>query len=364
MNDKPFRLTYIPAFDGLRGIAIGLVVIFHAIPQASNVFTGGFIGVDIFFVLSGFLITSLLIKEWRATGTISLNHFYIRRVLRLAPALLVVLTCLNVFALLAYDTQKVQAVQHDTALALAYLSNWAMAFEEMQSPFLTHTWSLAIEEQFYIVFPVVMALLLKCLHYRTVIGVLSLLTLLSWAWRVFLVEQGVAVLRLYHGTDTHLDGLLMGGVLALILATPVYTRIQQGMMRHTRGASVGAAGVGLFLLHTALTANIASKDTYTVTLTGVNAATCALILFVIARPAHLLTRLLETRPLVYMGKISYALYLWHVVIAHSLGYFFTLPVVNGAIVGTALAFLVAHLSYTYIEQPVLRLKQRYQNRPA
>jgi len=156
------RFSYQPSLDGLRAIAIVLVMLLHAQAMASGAwpyFLGGYTGVDIFFVLSGFLITSLLVQEWRDTGRISLRKFYIRRALRLLPALCVLLLVLGVgvklFGLYLHVTLATLLA------ALFYVANWALAFDTLDMGALHHTWSLSVEEQFYILWPLMLIGMLR-----------------------------------------------------------------------------------------------------------------------------------------------------------------------------------------------------------
>ena len=237
------RFQYMPALDGLRAIAIVLVVLFHY-PWANQFFEGnpvhgGFLGVDVFFVLSGFLITSLLLKERADTGAVSLRSFYARRALRLLPAF-GVLFAFAVVARFAF----VQDAQRPSWFGIfgmaAYFANWVQLWaHEPLGPLFGHTWSLAIEEQFYLVFPLVFVGLSRLRMSRRSIG----LTLFAGAvasalWRAYLWSSppsfvdfyaritGRAVQgtnpfetwnRWYFGTDTRLDALLIGCVAAVIL---------------------------------------------------------------------------------------------------------------------------------------------------
>ena len=167
MTNPPFRLGYRPALDGLRGIAILAVLAFHS---RAFFLEGGFIGVDLFFVLSGFLITVLLVQEKAKHGRIDFKAFYIRRALRLLPAMLGLLTALWVATLVLGDRFATDAALMGKVMAvtLAYVPNWVLAFDLGAWPSaLTHVWSLAIEEQFYLLWP---ALLVACLSARRPTG--------------------------------------------------------------------------------------------------------------------------------------------------------------------------------------------------
>src|ERR1700682_626933 len=153
-----FRLGYRPELDGVRGISILLVLLLHFTPK---LMPGGYFGVDIFFVLSGFLITSLLLQEWARKNSISLKDFYIRRALRLGPGLAVYLLLVGAYACVFLDKGNARGMYLGIVLTLSYISNWVMAFKPDFLPgLLAITWSLAVEEQFYLVWPLILSLLL------------------------------------------------------------------------------------------------------------------------------------------------------------------------------------------------------------
>lgn len=189
----------IPELDGVRGIAILAVFLNHTQPTLS----GGFLGVDLFFALSGFLITGILLNEFNRTGSISLRSFYYRRALRLLPALVV-------FLLVCAPWAHWQA----TTATMFYFANWH-SFEFLGP--LVHTWSLSVEEQFYIAWPVVLLLLLRLKLSKTAIaaGLITIIALI-FIWRLYLLKSGASWERAYKGTDTHTEGLLIGCVIALV----------------------------------------------------------------------------------------------------------------------------------------------------
>src|ERR671913_1331463 len=196
------RLGYRPELDGVRGIAIILVMLVHV----HNWPRGGFIGVDVFFTLSGFLITTLLLEEWRARRTVSLRDFYARRALRLFPAVIVLLVAYSIFALVAGGSLLSTRLA-GVGYGFTYLSNWAQAFgltfPDQEIGFL---WTLAIEEQYYLLWP---GLLLIGLHAarlspRRLTVAICCLVAAVWAWRLVLAAD-VPGRRIYFGTDTRLD---------------------------------------------------------------------------------------------------------------------------------------------------------------
>ena len=159
-----FRLGYRPSLDGLRGVAVLVVMAHHAYVPF---FRGGGVGVDIFFVLSGFLITSLLLEEWRRTQDISLRGFYIRRGLRLLPALFMLLLVLQAYALLRMRGDAFWEMEKAIGAVLGYFGNWVAALGLYDMRVLSHTWSLSIEEQFYFLWPIILLLMLRSRWKRT-----------------------------------------------------------------------------------------------------------------------------------------------------------------------------------------------------
>jgi len=313
------RLGYVGALDGIRAFAVAAVMAFHA--GATHV-TGGFLGVDAFFCLSGFLITSLLLGEARRTGTIRLGAFWARRARRLLPALFLVLCFVGLFAWLAAPPGAYPGLRLDSLATLFYVSNWHFILEGSSyfqaalapSP-LTHTWSLAIEEQFYLVWPLVVLALIRLR--RPVTGVLvvaSVGAVASTVWMAALHGSYSDPTRLYYGTDTHAMTMLTGAVLAAVLA--MVARGADPTVLRARGAVawvLEAAGVVGALVLTAMALKVTGTTAWLYKggflLTGV--ATAAVILSVVTVPRGPLGMLLSCAPNRYVGRISYGLYLWH-----------------------------------------------------
>ena len=223
--DSPRRgpnLSYIPALDGIRGVAIIVIMGYHG-----GVFltSGGFYSLDTFFALSGFLITSLLISEWQRTATIRLGHFWARRARRLLPALLVMLLGVSLFAAFAVSPGTYPTLRGDAFSALFYYANWHFIaagsnyFNQtaLTSP-LTHTWSLAVEEQFYLVWPLVVLGLLKLWRSKPVLLMVCILGALASSIEMAVLYSPGEVNRLYYGTDTRAQSLLVGAALAVSLS--------------------------------------------------------------------------------------------------------------------------------------------------
>ena len=292
---------HVPELDGLRGIAIIVVLIHHQLTPFS--LKGGFLGVDLFFVLSGFLITGLLLSEFEHTGSISIRKFYMRRVLRLGPALaLYLIACVIV----AYHTQiiSVQRQLKLIAYALLYSTNWRMAFD--WDPVLDPTsiiWSLSIEEQFYLVWPLLLfgCLVLKLKRQFIALGLVVVIIAIC-VHRNALLAEGSNLTRLYYGTDTRADALLVGSLTALV-----------PFQRFTSNLFVRAAamiGAGLFLYLTTVV-NFMDQWLYRGGFPLI-AVVAALVIAVAANtPPQPLSLVLRWFPLRWFGRISYGLYLWH-----------------------------------------------------
>ena len=335
-------LGYEPALDGLRAVAILATIAVHAaffLPGPWGVlFPGAWIGVDIFFVLSGFLITRLLADEIGRNGGISLRRFYIRRVLRLFPAYAVLLAADILFSTWVLGDRDI----YKAALVSAgYVMNWSRAFAWFPDASLGHTWSLSMEEQFYILWPTLFMLLRRRRPLAWLLAALAAMV----AWRSFLTLTGSGAERTYNGFDTHADTLLIGCALALARPGPRLCDIAR------RFAIVPVAV--LIAVLTGLSYRSPLIQTVGFTLAGL--ATAWVI--VAAMQPGWLKRALSVRPLTYIGRISYGLYLWHVPIV-MLGPKF----IHGypSLLLIPLSFGVAALSYAYVEKPFLRLKARFE----
>lgn len=359
-EDAPLRfsLKYAPCLDGMRAIAVLLVMLHHSRAPLS---AGGFIGVDIFFVLSGFLITGLLLTEHSRTGTIHFTQFYMRRALRLLPALFLLLALMLILSPL-FGGFRTTAI--DAAIVVGYIANWTKAFGFERPVFLSHCWSLSIEEQFYILWPALFLFFNSLLRTRrALLLAIVALTALSGIVRTWLYLSGHPPVRQYAGLDTRADALLVGCALAVALA--VY-----GLPRRDSKAGKTVL-VGTLIAIPCLAAIVkfalwrsAWMQTFGFTL--IPLLTAVVVAYLMANPLSVLTRTLEYAPLVWAGKISYGLYLFHWPIIRYMNNagFSRWTVMAIAIPAT---FLIAGLSYKYIEAPALKLKERFRTsapRPA
>lgn len=322
------RLGQVPALDGLRGLAIALVLGMHA----DRIVPGGQLGVDLFFVLSGFLITSLLIGEWSTAGTVSLQAFYRRRVLRLVPAFVAMLTVFLV-AIAIFRPEEVRSSLIAAVFGIAYLANVAQAGGLSHAEGLTPLWSLATEEQFYLLWPPILFVALRRgVSTRSLMIALAGAAFASCVWRVVLMGKGTDLERLWWAPDTHADPILIGCIAGMLFATGRIARVRGGELALVAGAVIISMGAPeIFGLMTPF------------------AIACAVVILVVAlEPGWWFARMLALRPLRYLGRISYALYLWHLPIFVALGWKAGMPV----------AILAAAASYHFVESPFLRRRHR------
>jgi peptidoglycan/LPS O-acetylase OafA/YrhL len=348
------RLPYQPGLDGLRALAVAGVFLYHA---GVSWMPGGFLGVDLFFVLSGYLITSLLLREFSVDGTVDLVRFWSRRARRLFPAVAVVI----LFALLATLTiarDDLGRTRADALSAIVYLTNWheILASHSYFNAFgrpslLQHLWSLAVEEQFYLVWPLLLLVGLRRLHPRTMIGLTGLLAAASVVLMGTLYSSGGDPSRVYYGTDTRAFTLLIGALLAFL-----WPGVQRRLAaRRVGGATVDAAGVAALTGILVLFVSVPDYEPWLyrggfllMALLG------AALVAAVTHPQSRLARGLGAAPLRWIGARSYGIYLWHWPIMQ-----LTRPQVDLSRPGTLLLLLqaaatvgAAALSYRYVEMPV------------
>jgi peptidoglycan/LPS O-acetylase OafA/YrhL len=332
---------YRPALDGIRAVAVAAVLLFHG----AAFLPGGFLGVDAFFVLSGFLITSLLLAERGNDGRIRLAAFWGRRARRLLPALLVVLAVTVVGARYLLPADDPLRLRWDALSALSYVANWRMIyqgggyFDQTAPPSaLQHTWTLGIEEQFYLLWPLLLLVIpRRFLVAACCAGAVASATLMAVLYHPFDLD------RAYFGTDTRAQALLVG--CALAAARPLSRRV----------AAVAAALGGTVFLAALVLANGSDGWLYRGGFLGVALAVAGVIAHSSASPQAFTARVLALPALVWLGRISYGVYLWHWPLYQFLSGDRTgLAGVNllGLRVGVTLA--VAAASYVLIEQPIRR----------
>jgi peptidoglycan/LPS O-acetylase OafA/YrhL len=349
-----FQLGYRPELDGIRGISILLVFGLHFTPRYVP---GGYFGVEIFFVLSGFLITGLLLQEWHRRSSINLRDFYLRRAFRLGPALIVYLILLSGYALIFMTREHATEIYIGVLATLSYVSNWLIAFlPSFPTGILAITWSLAVEEQFYFFWPLTLYLLLsRKLSPRIIILVIAIGLLIVVSHRLFLFHQGASFRRLYYATDTRADGLLWGCLLACLASWDLFpkSRIFEFVLK------ILAVISGIFLLFLAITMKSSNPILFKGVFTLATLAITIFITAVVLWPNFLGFSILKLRPLVWIGRISYGLYLWHWAVR---GYIFgpqSQPSAGRIVVAVILTFVIASLSFYVIEQPFLKLKKKF-----
>ena len=355
-----FRLGYRPSLDGLRGVAILAVVVHHT---RQPFIDGGYLGVDLFFVLSGFLITTILVEEWTLNGAIRFRQFYLRRALRLLPALIVLLAAyvvLSVTVSLVGIEQKIPTPVGLTVLAVFfYQANWVWGFDLFDLGPLEHTWSLSVEEQYYLLWPMVLVALLRRVHRRQrLIALVGLGVIASASWRVQVWRGASSWERPYSGLDTRADALLIGSALALI-ATMDLLPDSETAKRVLRIASTVAT---LVLVWFIVVAPIDADFMYLGGFTLVAIAAAVVIAQVLVGLPKGINRVLTSAGLVWVGRLSYSLYLWHIPVAAGV----YLGVDRGAVPAAAaipvkigLSLIAATLSFYFVERPCLRLKSRF-----
>jgi peptidoglycan/LPS O-acetylase OafA/YrhL len=309
--------SYLPGLDGLRALAVALVIAFHL---GLAPFQGGLLGVGIFFTLSGYLITGVLVGGWRREHSWRLRTFWIRRARRLLPAVVMLLAaCLMV--VLITDRADLGKRELDALAALLYVANWHTIFAgdsyftqvHGPGPF-DHLWSLSVEEQYYLVWPLLVAVLVSVFRARmvAVAATTALLATGSFVVLAVLAHPGLDNTRAYEGTDARAGGLLVGACLALLWRTPDRDRPERAQRWRRDGAVLdalgmaGLAGTGWLVANTTQS----SFSLYRWGLLLLSLCTVAL-LAAVSQPATLLGRVFRIPPLRWLGERSYGLYLWH-----------------------------------------------------
>jgi peptidoglycan/LPS O-acetylase OafA/YrhL len=349
---------YRPHLDGLRTLAVYLVVVFHA---GAGKFSGGFIGVDLFFVLSGYLVTHVLISDlWSSSGSVSLATFYSRRVRRLLPAAVVTLLATAALFTLVASPLEARASVDSFRAAFLYFANWHFigastdyfAGDVNADPVL-HYWSLSIEEQFYFVWPLVLIGLTGVRRRASrgdaiVRGFVALLVVASALWAIQLSSGNVN--RAYYGTDARAYQLLAGALLAM---SPSLVTARLGAVGRRVASVVGAVAlITIVVLGSSLIdmGPIARGIATTVT------TITALVALERSRNESLVRRVLSTETLVYLGKISYGTYLWHWPVIIVLDRVLVISDLATAVIASVVATGLASLSSRVLELRVLRSK--------
>lgn len=363
ITPAPQTPTRLDALDGLRTLAVFLVILFHvAVPGMA----AGFIGVDVFFVLSGYLITSGLAREIETRGRIDLVRFWTRRLRRLMPAAMLVLIVVTLWAALFAPVYRRHALGGDIFSTVVYLANWHFMqagsyfnADGNQSPLL-HMWSLAVEEQFYLLWPLLLVCVIALgrrhqnparrytgagsirLATTACTALLVLSCLLLWHWSV----AGASPDRAYMGTDSKAFEPLLGALVALLATRP---GINAFFARHAR--VIGSASIVVMIVAFSQLAG-PSPAYFRGGALVFSLATAGLLIAATRAPRWPPARFLAWQPMAYLGRISYGLYLWHWPLAVWLDTHAHFRPGRAALV-VALTILLASLSYHFYEQPIL-----------
>jgi peptidoglycan/LPS O-acetylase OafA/YrhL len=358
-NQKLF--AHIPFLDGLRALSIFAVLTFHGMgPIGTTLFKhGGWVGVDAFLVISGFLISGILLKERDKTATIQIKKFYARRALRLVP----------VFFLWILVTSAIRISSHKFSLAAVavtavYMSDYDLAFcwgNILGSGF-ELSWSLAIEEKFYLVWPTVIKTFRRHLLQ---IGLLAIAA--DLVWKAYLLYQGASAIRICSSFDTKLDSLMIGCVTAILLNEP---KVKNWLERNLRSGLI-SIGFLIFIAfyirgmgHPAGAITLLQKVLYwDLRLPLFTLAVAGLITTLSVRPTDFAARILSAAPIAFIGRISYSLYLWHIAafsFALWLGWkIHPMVPVEMELAQYFWAIVFAAASFYLIERPFLKMKNRF-----
>lgn len=346
------QLRRIAAIDGLRGLAVALVIAFHFGAPLS----GGFLGVDLFFVISGFVITRLLKHEIDREGKINLLAFLTRRARRLLPGLLVVLVALQIWLGLLGTEAMRRAGYGETVASAFYVSNWHAIFSQRSywdihselTP-LNHLWSLAVEEQFYLLWPVILLLGMQFMPRKYLVWAVGLLAGLSYLLAFLLSEN---VTRAYEGTDTRAGALLLGALLALL---PVASGRRWSSKHSLLPSIIGTLSLAAFL-GLAVFQDLEDSSLYAGGLVAAGVTEAGLIWSVSQQTW--LSRFFQARPFLFLGKLSYTLYLLHWPIWVAMASIPGLSEGAKPVIALGLCFGLALPCYFFVESRIMRARWR------
>ena len=339
-TSRGHALGFMPGLDGIRAIAVILVFAFHAkVPG----FTGAYIGVDVFFVLSGFLISTLLLQEIDATGTVAIRAFWRRRMVRLLPALATLVVAFLCVTPLLSEPPKAPLLQ--SVASLLYFSDYLRAFTKVPD-YLGHTWSLAVEAKFYLIWPLVLIFCATRMAPEALWKTILLLAIFATSWRLLNVQLTTWDL-VYFRADTRISGLLLGSALAAATRAGIRPKLPVWM-----------GFLPLILLP------LLSREYYDVEMLLwvplLFELATALLILVVLQGNGLVARMLALRPIVWLGSLSYSLYLWHYPIMRVLRD--EMHWTSSLLVGVPLSVGLAWVSLQTVERWALRF--RYASAPA
>lgn len=366
-GESPVAPRHWPALDGIRGLGVVAIFFYH---WASRYPLGGWLSVDLFFVLSGFLITTLLLGEWDKHGRIAFKAFYARRALRLFPVLaLNIVVCVALVLIPGPVDIMRTATLNALPFVVFYCVNWFRAFslDGANAGLFVQTWSLALEEQFYLLWPALFVVVVRRTSRRALVGCAILgLALVEALYRRALVHHGANLSRIYNSTDTHSDGLLLGVGLAFLLASEMRNQRWVAAIERLLLAPVTVAAT-LLLAFLLVNADYLVLRHQVIGIPLANICTGVIVWNLVTRPLRPLAAFLGSRPLRWLGKRSYGLYLWQWPVIFGSD-FYPVTTIGGQVVRdvlrVVLTFGLEALCYRYWEQPFLRRKRRYQGTEA
>lgn len=334
----PASLGYISSLDGLRAIAVFMVMLLHAHFQLGK---GGGLGVDLFFALSGFLITTLLLEEYRKYNSISLSSFYIRRTFRLFPALYFMLFVVLIYAIIFSVGASKNIIYRELFASSIYMNNISYMWD-CKAMILGHTWSLGVEEQFYFIWPLFMLLMIRFFSSNKLLIALLILTPLIWV--IKLTDYFPILWGLIH------ESLFIGCIFALLRWTGKLPKKIPNLIVWGTFLLLVIIGVSpISVFETLIKNNLRFIGGF---------FSMIVIVGLVESPDSLLGKLLSNRVLVFLGKISYALYLWHVPVFRWFLWHSTLPSYMNFVLKFVVTLIISIISLELIEKNSMKLGRR------
>lgn len=350
MSNAQNPLTYYPALDGVRGwMAIG-VVLTHI---NSAWLPGAMIMMDAFFVISGFLITSIIWRKIRESGSINLLEFWKRRLLRLYPAMVFVVTCYMIIACIILE-QPWPAIK-DAASSLLYYSNWTKLYNYHHPSLFGHTWSLSVEEQFYLLWPLIFFAAIKFrLNERNILIILFTIAIACTIWRHYLISTGAPWSRLYYALEARMDAFVFGGVLALY-----HEQLQHWLQ--TRTAKL-ILNLGCLIFVTLLTTSAPKELGYFYWQQSLVLALSAMIVLLLTMPKRGVVKyIFSLRLSTFLGERCYSIYLWHWPMIWLLMTQLSLSKIEILLIVLPTTLVLSTLTYECIERHFLSSRSRNNN---